>query len=160
MKKFILLIYLGIISFILCSCYDTKIIDIDNVIWKNDDFNIVATSTQLQKQSNNQHLSSDDDYYSSITLFDVKYACEIYIENGRFFLDLYDSSNFSKIYFYKESEEFLWGHYSNGDFLKAKDKEYKYSLTISLNNIGQYYEYCSDNDILFPNSIILNGYES
>lgn len=120
----------------------------------------MATSSQLQKQSNNQHLSGDDDYYSSITLFDVKYSCEIYIENGCFFLDLYDSLNFSKIYFYRESEEFLWGHYSYDEFFKVKDKEYKYVLTISLNNIGQYYEYCSDNDIVFPSTIILYGYEN
>ena len=160
MKKIFLFLCIVIISITLCSCYDDKIIKIDGVTWKNSDFNIVATSNQLQKQSNNQHLANDVDYYSSLTLFDVKYSCEIYIENGRFFLYLYDSSNFSKIYFYGESEEFLWGHYSYNEFHKVKDKEYRYTLTISLNNIGQYYEYCCDNDIKFPSTIILYGYEN
>ncbi|MCR5786086.1 MAG: hypothetical protein K6G28_00070 [Acholeplasmatales bacterium] len=148
MKKLFLFICIAIGLITLCSCNDTRIIEIDNVIWKNDDFNIVATSRQLQKQSNNQHSPGDDDYYSSITLFDVKYFCEIHIENGNFNLNLYNSSNSSKIYFFGESEEFLWGHYSNDDFLKVKDKEYKYTLSISLKNVGQYYEYCSENDII------------
>lgn len=146
-------------SITLCSCNDTRIIEIDNVTWKNDDFNIVATSNQLQKQNNNQHFPGDDDYYSSITLFDVKYFCEVHITNGNFNLTLYNSLDLSKFYFFGESEDFLWGHYSNEDFFKLEDKEYKYSLTISLNNVGQYYEYCNENGIMFPSTITLYGYE-
>lgn len=121
--------------------------------------NIAAISNQLQKQGNNQYLSSND-YYSSITILNIKYSCETYIANGLFCLTLYYPLNNSIINFYGESEEFLCRHYSNGDFYIIKDKDYKYALTVSLNEKGQYYEYCSDNNIKFPNTIILYGYES
>ena len=154
MKK--LFIFFLIVIVALCSCNDTRVIEIDNVTWKNSDFNIVATSDQLQKQSNKHNITNYDDYYSSITLFDIEYSCEIYIANGNFMLNLYNSSNNEIVYFYRESEDFLWGHY---DFTKVKNKEYKYSLTVSLINNGQYYEYCIANNIVFPKTIILYGYE-
>ena len=154
MKK--LFIFFLIVIVALCSCNDTRVIEIDNVTWKNSDFNIVATSDQLQKQSNKHSITNYDDYYSSITLFGIEYSCEIYIANGNFMLNLYNSSNNEIVYFYGESEDFLWGHY---DFTKVKNKEYKYSLTVSLINNGQYYEYCIANNIVFPKTIILYGYE-
>ncbi len=60
----------------------------------------------------------------------------------------------------KNIENFLWGNYSNADFHKIKDKEYKYKLTILLDETGQYYEYCVDKNLNFPYAITLYGYET
>ncbi len=66
MKKIFLLLYLILVSILVCYRNDTRIIDINNVIWKNEDFNIVSTSTQLQNKGNKHDIYSDDDYYSNI----------------------------------------------------------------------------------------------
>ena len=58
MKKFFLFLCIVLISITLCSCYDDKIIKIDGVTWKNSDFNIVATSNQLQTSTLHLALSN------------------------------------------------------------------------------------------------------
>ncbi len=69
MKKiYLLLLYLIIVSILVCSRNDIRIIDINNVIWKNEYFNIVSTSPQFQNQGNNRDIYNDDDYYSNITV--------------------------------------------------------------------------------------------
>ena len=156
MKRIFIFFSILIVSIVLCSCNDTRIVRINNIIWKDYDFSIVATSSQLQKQNLCQGSPDDEDYYSSIILFDVEYSCFIGMANNIFALFLFDSEN-SIIHFYGEEKEFLCGFY--GELKKEKEKEFKYSLTISLTDSGQYYEYCMDNDKIFPSNIILYGYE-
>ncbi len=57
-------------------------------------------------------------------------------------------------------ENFLWGNYSNADLSKIKNREYKYTLTILVDERGQYYEYCVDKNLNFPYVITLYDYET
>ena len=68
-----------------------------------------------------------------------------------------DSATNEPFYFYGNTYEFLWVHY--GNLIKEKDKEYKYSLGITLTDNGQYFEYCESNNLFFPKTITLYGYE-
>ena len=146
MKK-ILFIIICFLSFLLMSsCYDTRIRDIDGIIWKDEYFNIVATSEQLQ-----------NGYYSLIEVDNNTYSCRIHLANNDFFVELVDSTTDETIYFFGDSYDFLWGHY--GKLVKEKDKEYKYSLEITLTDNGQYFEYCESNSLSFPRTITLYGFE-
>ena len=102
-EKIFIFFSILIVSIVLCSCNDTRIVRINNIIWKDYYFSIVATSSQLQKQNLCQCSPDDEDYYSSIILFDVEYSCFIGLSNNSFGLILYDSEN-SVIHFYGESE--------------------------------------------------------
>ena len=157
MKKILLPICMLSLSIALCSCLDTRVMDIDNITWKEDTFKIEVTSEQLQKQFWNERETDDNNYYSNILIRGEIYSCTIYMANTDFMINLYDSSNDSIIYFYGDRLEFICGFY---DFYNEKNKEYKYSLNIRLIDECQYYEYCTDNNIEFPKTITLYGYEN
>ena len=157
MEKKLLLLCMLALLFSLCSCLDTRVIDINNITWKEDTFKIEVTSDQLQKQFWNKHESDDDDFYSTILIDENNYSCCIYIANADFTIDLFDSSKDSIIYFYGSNEEFIRGSYR---LYNERNKEYKYSLNVTLKKSGQYYEYCTDNNIEFPKTITLYGYEN
>ncbi len=157
MRKKFLMIFIALLSSILCSCADTKAIDIPNIIWKNEDFHIETTSEQLQKQHHQEHQIGDDNYYSSIVICEEKYSCKIYMVNNDFVITLYNPTNDTEISFYGDSQDFLWGVY---DLFKEKEKKYKYSLKIRLGKRCQYRDYCLDNNIEYPQIIIFYGYEN
>ena len=154
MKKIILFMNILLITIILSSCMDKKIIELNNITWKEEYFNIEVTSTQLQEQFNNE--IDKEDYYSTISIFDEEYFCTFYIVNNHFSINLYDKITNTIIYYYGNDEEFIYGSYT---LFKAKQENYKYKLTVDLKG-GQYYEYCESNDVDFPNTIVLYGYES
>ncbi len=155
MKKRVLTVFVVAISILLCSCADTRVIDIDNVIWKNEDFCIETTSEQLQKQYYGEHTVGDNNYYSIIQICGASYSCKIYLVNNDFIVTLYDPLNDALISFYGDSQEFLWGNYD-----LVKEKKYRYTLKVELTDECQYYEYCMDNNIKYPNNIIFYGYEN
>ena len=157
MKKILLPICMLSLSIALCSCLDTRVMDIDNITWKEDTFKIEVTSEQLQKQFWDEREIDDNNYYSNILIRGEIYSCTIYMANTDFMIMLYDSSNDSIIYFYGTLVDFISGSY---DLYKEKNKEYKYSLNVTLKKSGQYYEYCTDNNIEFPKTITLYGYEN
>ncbi len=157
MRKNFLIIFIVLLSSILCSCADTKVIDIPNITWKNEDFHIETTSEQLQKQFHEDHITGDNNYYPIIKICDESYSCKIYFANNDFIVTLYNPLNDTKTSFYGKRQEFLCGIYN---LTKEERKEYKYSLKIELNDECQYYEYCMDNNIKYPNTIIFYGYEN
>lgn len=156
MKKIYLVIIFFSIIF-LVSCNDTRIMKINNIIWKDDYFNIYATSKQLQNQYNYENIENKDEFYSSIKVFDCNYYCTIYLVNNSFSVELFDFYNCKSISFYKNKQRFINGSYSK--LVKEKNKEYKYSLIITLKEENQYYDYCMDYGIEFPKVITLYGYE-
>ena len=157
MKKILLPICMLSLSIALCSCLDTRVMDIDNITWKEELFKLEITSEKLQKQFHSEHESDDNNYYSTILIFEKTYSCTIHMANDSFNVILYDSSNDSIIYFYGMDDEFLCGSYR---LYNERNKEYKYSLNVTLKKSGQYYEYCTDNNIEFPKTITLYGYEN
>ena len=174
MKKIFLLLVLCILSLSLSSCTvtDSRVVDMDNMLWKNPDFNIEATSTQLQNQEHLNLPENKEDYFSSIEVEGQKYSCTIGLTNRMFAVWLYDDSTYGKDEFkdnigdsiicfydpsYPESKDsFLDGFYDNPE--KVKDKDYKYTMNVRLTESGQYYEYCQANNIEFPKTITFYGY--
>lgn len=156
MKKIYLVIIFFSIIF-LASCNDTRIMEINNIIWKDDYFNIYATSNQLQNQYNYENIEKKDEFYSSIKVFDCNYYCTIYLANNFFDIEIYDEIKNQKKYYYGNKQSFINGSYSK--LVKEKNKEYKYSLIITLKEENQYYDYCIDYGIEFPKVITLYGYE-
>lgn len=120
MKKILFTIFCFLGILLMSSCEDTRIRDINGIVWKDNFFNIFATSEQLQNQS---HFDPDDvdNYYSNIIIEDKKYSCVICLQNQVFEVVLMDHTSNAPIYFFGNTYEFLWGHY--GNLIKEKDKE-------------------------------------
>ncbi len=156
MKRIFIITYIILLILPICSCMDTKVLDIDNIKWIDEYFKIEATSNQLKKQFYEERKEGDDNYYSTIVISDNSYSCKIYLANEHFSLTLYDSLNDSVISFYGNSQEFLWGSY---ELSKEKNKEYIYSIKIKLTDECGYYDYCLENNLDYPVMIVLYGYE-
>ena len=157
MRKIYLLIICCFLLLTLCSCNDIRIVEIDGVIWKSDLFNIVTTSNQLQVYHISDAELEGNSYYSDIVIDGENHSCIIGLNNGSFYVTLYDDISNERISYYGEQEEFIEGHY--GVLKKVKNQEYIYMLEIDLIEHGQYYEYCIENDIEFPTKLTLYGYK-
>ena len=87
MKKIICsLIFL----FLLTSCFfarDSRISDMENMIWKEEKFKLEATSYQLKNQFKEE---KSLDYYSKITVDGKEYPCELSYNNSLYCLYLVD----------------------------------------------------------------------
>lgn len=160
MKKLLLSLLLLISSFILTACVSSRVANLNNIIWKEDEyFNIIVTSEHLQEK--------EDPGCATITLFGQTYNCHIGMWNMGFqiipsdemghhyesiFLDEYDCTS-------KEGKivEFLVGTYDNPK--KVKDKEYKYTVKMYLRS-GQYVDVCKAKGIEYPEVITLHGYKA
>ena len=156
MRKVFLLISCLFFSITLSSCMDIRIVKIDDITWKSDLFNIVTTSDQLQVYYDVKEYTEGDKYYSDIVIDDEIHSCTVGLANSIFSIHLYDEVSDEIEFYYGECEDFLWGYY---DFIKIKNQEYIYMLEIELIEIGQYYEYCIENDIEFPTKLTLYGYK-
>ncbi len=156
MKKVVLL-WLFILSlFFLCSCGEAYRVDkIENVIWKSDNFNITATSEQINKYPDKEQKNN----YSSIYINDEKYACFVGFswQSRAFAVVLFDETSNLEIPFYGDNTDFLRGYYD--EIKKEKNKDYLYSCKVRLNS-GQYYDYCEANNLEFPSVINFYGYEN
>lgn len=157
MRKIYLLIICCFLLLTLCSCNDIRIVEIDDVIWKSDLFNIVTTSNQLQVYHDVKEYIEGDKYYSDIVIEKENYSCTIVLANKIFVVTLYDETDDIEKSYYGECYEFLDGRYHN--LIKVKNQEYIYMLEIDLIESGQYYEYCIANDIEFPTKLTLYGYK-
>ena len=143
--------------FFLNSCGEAYRIDkIENVIWKSDNFNITATSEQINKYPDKEQKNN----YSSIYINNEKYACYVHFswQSVVFAVNLYDETSNLEIPFYGDNTEFLIGYYD--EIKKEKNKDYLYSCRVRLSNSGQYYDYCEANNIEFPSVINFYGYEN
>lgn len=161
MKKILLSLSFIFLSFILCSCNDTRLADINGVIWKEETFNIAATSEQLQNWSL-EVVENYEDYYSTIVVNDITYYCKVGLSNNIFVVYLMDATTNEYLYFNddKEYSHFLDGHYYPSKPKKVKNEEYIYTFTVRLNTESQYYEYCIENNIEFPETLTFYGYEN
>lgn len=137
---------------------DARILRMKNITWKGSLFDIVATSNQLYKQCYTSKSKEDDDYYSKIVINNKTYNCTLNMTNNGFTVVLYDlEDNILFLYDdYLEEEFFLVGYYR--DPKKVKNEEYRYTISVTFNERGQYYYYCQDNNIEFPTGMILYGY--
>ena len=167
MKKICLIIISIMFIIPLFSCNDCRLINIDNVIWKEETFQIETTSEQLQNQSKIiPGEQGDKDYYSSITIEFIKYNCVISLSNNHFAVLLYDATDNEMIDFYSSNNNedknytFIEGGYSPAKPKKQKGKDYIYIFYVSLKTNGSYYEYCMDNNIEYPKTLTFYGYEN
>ena len=147
------LIWLNLIGalFFITSCSDTKIADMEGLVWKERYFNIIATSKELHERVNGGPFND----FSQIQIKNEKYKCSIGLSNNDFYLELYDEKN-NIISFYGESYAFLIGHYDSAK--KAKNQDYDYYFNVKLYS-GQYYDYCLDNNLEFPSDLTFYGYD-
>lgn len=145
---------------------DSRTIDIENVLWKEDYFSLEASSTQIKNQwyhRENVKNIDKNDYYSTIVLNNKLYYCVLYLANNDFSIDLYNPNTNEYEYFYNdfndfyESIEFISG-FGTSAYKKVRGKDYKYIMNITLKETGQYYYYCIDNNIEFPTTLTLYGY--
>ena len=156
MRKVFLLIFCLFLLMTLSSCMDIRIVKIDDITWKSDLFNIVTTSNQLQVYHISDAELEENSYYSDIVIDGGNYSCTVGLANSIFCIYLYDEVSDERKSYYGECEDFISGYY---DFIKIKNQEYIYMLEIELIEIGQYYEYCIENDIEFPTKLTLYGYK-
>ena len=156
MRKVFLLISCLFLLVTLSSCVDIRIVKIDDITWKSDLFNIVTTSEQLQVYYDVKEYTEGDKYYSDIVIDGENHSCTVGLANSTFSIHLYDEVSDEIEFYYGECEYFILGYY---DFIKVKNQEYIYMLEIELIEIGQYYEYCIENDIEFPTKLTLYGYK-
>lgn len=149
------------ICFLLCSCADNRIAEIDNLIWRDDFFNIEATSEQLQNQIKynwNDFDNRPDNFFSSITVFGVRYDCRLSLSNNAFFISIFTEGKNEYYNDYGDGYQFMMG--SHDKLEKYKNEEYTYKLHIYLSETSSYIEYCKDNDIDYPLTFDLYGYEN
>lgn len=148
-------IYFNLISCLLfmTACNDTRIADMENMVWREELFNITATSKELHERV---HGGPFDDF-SEMYIGDVKYKCTIGLSNSNFYLDLYNDDNSQLVFYGYDNQSFLDGWYDTAR--KVKDQEYDYYFNVRLINSCQYYEYCIDNNLEFPTSLTFYGYE-
>ena len=158
MKKVSLLLLLIISVFMLSACVDTRVVDMNGLIWKDDYFGIVATSSELQHQCYDRPEDvAEGSYYSSLILEGELRNCGISLSGKRFDLRLSNEESEESACFFDEKDALLYGSYTKP--VKEKGKSYKYSLKIHLVHEGQYYAYCEEYGLEFPEYITLYGYE-
>lgn len=149
-NKLICLNLIGTLLFI-TSCSDTRIANMKNIVWKENYFNIIATSKELHERINGGPFND----FSQICIKNVKYKCSIGLSNNDFYLELYNENNII-ISFYGDSHAFLIGHYESAK--KANNQDYNYYFNVKLYS-GQYYDYCLDYNLEFPSALTFYGYE-
>lgn len=162
MKKIFILGYI-LFSFLLYGCNDTRLVRLNNLVWKSDVYNIETTSSKLQMYHKILKKEESKEYYSFILIENQNYNCVLHIANNIFSLSLYDKKTNEKLVFFNGGDKeyrmpFMTGSY-NG-YIKEKNKKYKYSFTVSLQERGQYYEYCLKNNKEFYSKINFYGYEN
>jgi len=162
-NKYLILAVLFPISLSLMSCMDYRIVNINNVVWRDDFFNIEATSNQLQNQLK---FSWDDsnkpnDYFSSITIMGEVYPCVISLTNEMFCFTLFNKEkNDYNNNFGGNGEDFLHGNYYPTVPEKVIDQDYIYFLNLIYYKNSSFITYCDENNISYPTSITLYGYEN
>ena len=155
MKKLILFIISIFVILSFTSCTRNRVLDIKNVVWKEENFNIVATYEQLYNQSYGKNKDYIDKYYSTMTFDGKDYFCRLSFWNELFDLKVYEFTENNVILSMQNC--FLDG--SSKKIKKAKNEEYRYYFDVVLYDENYYYDYCIKNNIVFPEKLTFYGYE-